>query len=447
METPQPAVLIARLEGIRLNRWIWNIFIVACLAQLFDGVDLMMTGFALPGIVKEFKLTSPIFGGIIFASTFAGMLIGSLVFSTLSDKVGRKPAFAYTILIYALGTFLSGLAPDYYSLLAARVFTGFGLGGELPIANTIAAEFCPARYRGKLLPTVASFMNLGWPVAALLGIFIVPAFGWRALYFVGIAPAIISFVIRRYMPESVRILIRKGDLEGAAKVLDHIRAPPSSEVVVRAESVDVSSKPRFSELFSKEYRRRTIVLCCVMFFSMFSNMGFAQWLPSVLMGPPYNLPAALSFTYSLISNIGSPVGAFSTILVVDWLGRKRTGMIYGVLAAVCFLVFGTLTTANLPLFLLFAFLTPAMFTGCVIAGVMWGVELYPTRMRNMGEGFAQAWGRVGMIFGPLTGGVVLAFFTDKYWLFVLFAICDLLAGISFSFGIETRKKVLEHISK
>jgi putative MFS transporter len=440
--------LIARLESISLNRWIWYIIIVTSLAQLFDGTDGMLTAFALPSIMTEFRLSSPILGGFVFAITFAGYLVGSLVFSSISDKAGRKPVYTYTILIYSFGSFLSGLAPNYYSLLGARVLTGFGLGAELPIANTIASEYTPARLRGKLLPTVASFVNLGWPLAALFAVYTIPAFGWRGLYFIGLIPAVFSFFVRRYIPESVRYLIRKGDLEGATKSLDQIHAPqPSPDIVVKAENVDVASKARFGELFSKEYRKRTVVVSCVLFFGMFAQMGFANWLPSVLMGPPYNLPAALSFTYSLISNAGSPAGAFSVILLLDRLGRRKTGMIYSVLAAVCFLVFGTLTTANLPLFLLFAFLTAAMFSGVVIAGVMWGVEFYPTRMRNMGEGHAQAWGRIGMIFGPLSAATVLVFFTNRYWIFAMFALFELAAAVAFSFGIETRKKVLEAITK
>ena len=222
------------------------------------------------------------------------MFIGSLAWSTLSDRIGRKPAFMWTVLIYSVGSGLSGLAPTYPLLLAVRVLTGLGLGGEIPIANTLVAEFVPARVRGRVMAVIANMFPCGWVLASLAGIFVGIPYGWRALYFLGLAPAVLCFFISRWIPESVRYLLGRGDVDAANKVLGRIGAPPAStDTVVRGEDVEVGTVPRFTELYSKPYRQRTAVLSTVLFLGFFVAYGFGGWMPSLLIGPPYNLPAAI----------------------------------------------------------------------------------------------------------------------------------------------------------
>jgi putative MFS transporter len=438
--------VVGRLEAVAVtNRSIWLILIVASLAQVFDGMDLLLTGYALPDMGKEFVFRSPIYGGFVLSVTLAGMFIGSLVWSTLSDRIGRRPAFMWTVLIYSLGSGLSGLAPSYLLLLIARAFTGFGLGGEIPIANTLVAEFVPARVRGRVLAVVSNMFPTGWVLASLAGIFVGVPYGWRVLYFLGVIPAALSFFIRLWIPESVRYLLRRGDVESANKVLERLGAPSSpGGVTLMREDVEVGSKPRFIELYSPEYRQRTVVLSTILFLGFFIAYGFGGWIPSVLIGPPYNLPARQSFSYALVTNVGAIVMSVSIVAAIDRLGRKMTGSLYYVLSAVTFLVFGLLNPSQgLGLFLTFAFFAGGWFNGGNNVTIIWGTEIYPTRMRNAGEGHGMAWGRLGGVVAPLLTATLLSIFADRYIFFALFAgISAVMALIMLRFGMETTKRVL-----
>lgn len=446
----QSADVIRRLEGISFkNQAVVLVIIIASLAQIFDGMDNFLTGYALPGIGKEFKFPNPLYGGLLISITLVGMLFGSLLWSAWSDRIGRKRAFILSVLIYPIGSLLSAISPSYGFLLGARIVTGFGLGGEIPIANTLIAEYVPSRHRGKVMSLVANMFPTGWFFASVAGLLIEIPLGWRALYLIGFAPAILCFFILRYVPESTRYLLRKGDIEGANKVLDKIGAPPpSKDIVVKAEDVEVGTKPTFRELYSPTYRRRTEILSGIFFFGFFISFGFGSWLPSVLVGAPYNLPLSQSFTYGLITNLGAVFVGLSIIFIIDKLGRKTTGRIYYGLAAILFLIFGAINPSTaLVFFLVVAFFAGGMYNGGNNSGVMWATELYPTRMRNAGEGQAMAWGRIGGVVAPLAAATLLTFFVNRYYFFVLFAVAAAISMILFFFGTETRRKVLETITR
>ena len=438
--------VVRRLEAVAVtNRSIWLILIVSSLAQVFDGMDLLLTGYALPDMGREFMFRSPIYGGVVLSTTLAGMFVGSLAWSALSDRIGRKPAFMWTVLIYSVGSGLSGLAPSYPLLLVARLFTGFGLGGEVPIANTLVAEFVPARVRGRVLALVTNMFPAGWVLASLAGIFVGVPYGWRVLYFLGVVPGVLSFFIRLWIPESVRYLLRRGDVDGARRVLERLGAPELlGGATVRMGGGEVGSKPRFTELYSSEFRQRTVVLSTVLFLGFFIAYGFGGWIPSVLIGPPYNLPAQQSFRYALVTNLGAIVLSFSTVAVIDRLGRRWTVTFYYVLSAVTFLVFGLLNPSQaLGLFLTVAFFAGGWFNGGNGVTIIWGTEIYPTRMRNAGEGHGMAWGRLGGVAAPLLTATLLAVFADRYTFFALFAgISAVMAVVMLRFGTETSKRVL-----
>ena len=447
-EEISPSIIIRRLEGIKgTSTLIMVALIIASLSMFFDGFDTFLTSYALPGIRATFKPPSPIYLALVIAITTAGMFVGSLLWPTISDRIGRKPAFSWSIIIYSLGTAASAAAPNLAALYAIRFVAGLGIGGLIPIANTYIVEYAPARLRAKLQPFIPTLFTVGWFAASAAGLFIEPYYGWRVLYLLGVIPAILVVFIWRYLPESVRYLLRKGDLEGASRILDRVGAPPAREVVVTDNEVEVATKPKFRELYAKEYRLRTALLSIAYFMIFATTYGFSALLPTVLSGPPYNMPVTISFTYSMIANIGAVVLSLTAIVSLDSLGRKGSGFMYSIITAVAFLAVGLVSPAKmLPLFLMLIFLTQA-FNATVVAVNMWSAELYPTRMRATAEGHNMSWGRIGGIVIPLTAGYILAAFTNKYYLFLLFAILNIIAAATFPFLTETRRKVLEKIAR
>jgi len=199
----------------------WLFLIGVCLAQILDGLDFQVTSFALPGIIQEFKL-NPAFAGTIASSGNLGFALGAILFAILGDRFGRRPIFQWLLLTYAFGTFLSAIAPTYETLLVARFIAGLGIGAEIPIAATMLAEYAPARLRHIFVPLVPFFFAAAWIVAAFAALGLVPSFGWRALYWVGVTPALMVVYIRFFLPESVRFLLVKGKVEEAGRIVKDI---------------------------------------------------------------------------------------------------------------------------------------------------------------------------------------------------------------------------------
>jgi MFS family permease len=208
-EEATAASLIGRLERLKFSRWHRNLVILAATGVLLDAADFALFGAALPGISKEFGF-GPAQAGLLATVGLIGAFVGALFWGTISDYIGRRTAFAATIGIFAVFTGLVAAAWNVVSLGVFRFLSNFGLGGEIPVALTITAEFMPSRIRGRVSSGVLAAFPLGLALAAGLSLLILPTYGWRVLFLIGVLPAFILFFVRRYMPESVRYLISRG---------------------------------------------------------------------------------------------------------------------------------------------------------------------------------------------------------------------------------------------
>src|SRR5205823_12295592 len=215
------AELIARLERLPFSRWHRSFFILAFLGIMFDAADFALFGAALPPIAREFGL-GPAQSGLLATVGLVGAFLGALFWGTVSDYIGRRTSFSATIGIFSVFTGLVAASWSVSSLAVFRFLSNFGLGGEVPVTATLGAEFSPGRIRGAMAGNLLTAFPVGLILAAVLSLTILPTFGWRALFAVGIIPAILLFFVRRYMPESVRYLLSKGRLAEAEQTVTHI---------------------------------------------------------------------------------------------------------------------------------------------------------------------------------------------------------------------------------
>ena len=230
-----------RLDGLPLSRWHWNVMLICSLGFLFDGMDNMMISFALPVLISTWKLTSRQ-AGIIGSAGVVGMVIGSFVFGILADYRGRRYVFQTTILVYSLFTGFCALSANWVMLIVFRLIVGTGVGGLIPVDTAYLTEMTPPKYRGKFL----SLFNGAWPigaaVAGLLSYFLVPVFGWRILFVIGVLPALIVFWIRRSLPESPRYLVSRKKFEEAKreifKIEKRVLGKTSEEEIVFDTNVE-----------------------------------------------------------------------------------------------------------------------------------------------------------------------------------------------------------------
>jgi len=408
---------------------------------MFDAMDVGLISFVLAALVGEWKL-HPSQVGFISSAGFLGMFAGALTAGLLADRVGRKPVFQSTLVIYSIGTGLCALAGSLGTLLGLRFLVGLGLGGELPVASTLVSEFSPAKRRGTMIVLLESFWAYGWVLAALIGYLLIPRFGWRIAFLIGALPALYVLVLRRGIPESPRFLAAHGRTAEAESVMRAIEGGTGGGVTTAASSAPTESG-RWSELFRPPLLRRTVMLWLIWFGIIFSYYGIFAWLPSLLRATH---PLVTTFEYTLIITLAQIPGYFSAAWLVERLGRKATLAGYLLLCAVGAYFFRAAgSTAAI------------LIWGCVISFFnlgAWGVlytytpELYPTRIRSSGAGSATAFGRIGGIIGPYVVGLLLPTWGAGVGvIFTIFAAVFLvISAIVAIMGEETRGSSLERIA-
>ncbi|HTP60175.1 MAG TPA: MFS transporter, partial [Spirochaetia bacterium] len=288
-----------RLDARPLGAFHRRLLFASGLGWMFDAMDVGLISFVLAALVGEWKL-NPGQVGLISSAGFVGMFAGALVAGLLADRVGRKPLFQSTLLIYSLGTGLCALAGSLGSLLGLRFLVGLGLGGELPVASTLVSEFSPSRRRGLMIVLLESFWAYGWAISALLGYLLIPRHGWKIAFLVGAVPALYALVLRRGIPESPRYLEARGRTQEAEAVMRQVEEgfqATAGNVRSGSSSPVAGQRGRWGDLWKGQFLRRTIMLWLIWFGITFSYYGIFAWLPSLLRA---TYPLVTTFEYTLI---------------------------------------------------------------------------------------------------------------------------------------------------
>ena len=450
VDEAKSAELVARLETLPFSKWHRDFFILGFLGVMFDAADFALFGAALPPIAREFGL-GPAQSGLLATVGLIGAFAGALFWGTVSDYVGRRTSFSATIGIFALFTGLVAASWNIASLAVFRFLSNFGLGGEVPVTATLGAEFSPSRIRGAMAGNLLTAFPVGLIVAAVLSLSILPTFGWRALFAVGIVPAILLFFVRRYMPESVRFLLSKGRVREAEQTVAHIETEAlgrqrtagelQSMPQVRPE-LAVKTGVTVLELFTEGRALRTVLIWIVSFGFFWSSNGILFMLPTIL--TQQGIPLTRAIAYQLVQAIGGVLGYTACSFLIDRYGRRPVLFLYYFVGAFFHLWFAMST--GLTTF------AAAFFVGWVNPGVYGSTgvyvgELHPTHIRATAVGWFFGIGRIGSFLVPTMVGLMIAYGWGKYTLY-MFALSFLIASVALILiGIETKGRVLEEITQ
>jgi MFS transporter, putative metabolite:H+ symporter len=440
------------LDNSRMTRFLWLLLLGVGLAQILDGIDFQSTSFALPLIAKEFRL-SPTETGAIGSLTNIGLLFGALIFSVLSDRFGRKTIFQWVLFTYAFGTFLSAVAWNYESLLVARVIAGLGIGAEFPVAFALLAEYSPKRLRHILVPLGPLFYAVGWFCCALLSTWVIPAFGWRAIYWLGVSPALLIIYVRQFLPESVRFLLSRGRVEEAGKIVKELarQAGVTDVDLVPPVPARIEEKPSTRvQLSSLRLVLPSIIAVGFFYFANnIQNVGFSTWLPSIFMQQGFTLIRSFKFTTIILAV--TPIGQIFAIWLQDKMPRKWAMLLLAALSSAFFLVFGLSFEYKMPIAITVGANVGYQFfsQGIIVILYTLGTELFPTSVRSLGMGIVTATGRVGSILGPFVLGVLMTLGTAIHQIIYYFALPLMLAAILtvFLIRVDPRQKTLEQINQ
>lgn len=399
--------------------WKWGvqgrIFIIGGLGYMFDAWDIALNGFLMPLVGAEFDLSLSD-RGYIATFNLMGMAVGAVIWGAIADRVGRKKAFSYTLLIFALFSVLGVFSPNYETFLLLRFMAGVGLGGCIPVDYALVSEFSPKKHRGRILTALDLWWPIGVTLCGVVATLMVPLDnGWRWMLSMMVLPALLLFWVRRGVPESPIYLSKVGREEEARAVIDDLvvktGATPEPYSIPTPGAGEGEDRPTGVRAATEQFRNMwkfnpkiTSVSWLLFITVMLVYYAALTWMPSILKEEGYADTAAFTGT-TLMSAIGI-LGVVASTWLVDVMGRKWLIGVSAPLASAALVGFAlmlNIETAALIWIGVFGFLMqltiPAMYA--------YVSELYPTTQRASGFGWASSVSRVATGFAPMLFGSLM----------------------------------------
>lgn len=444
------AEIISRLERLPVTRKLMLIRVVVGIATFFDAYTVLAIAFAMPSLVSEWKLT-PAEVGLIFSAGYVGQIFGAVIFGSLAEKFGRLKVLLFTILLFVSMDMACLFAWSGVSMMMFRFLQGVGTGGEVPVASAYINEFIGAKKRGRFFLLYEVIFPIGLMFAGMAGYFLVPIYGWKAMFVVGLVPSVLTIPLRWLIPESPRWLASKGRIAEADTVVTMLEKEATKQgfflpdPVVRPIDSKATARSDWRELFKGIYRKRTFTIWGLWICVYLINNGMITWLPT-LYRTVFKLPLQTSLAYGWITSSVGVVASIICALMIDKVGRKPWYAWAFILATVPLLALTALGATTAIEVLIFATTAYAILQTIAFSLYLYSAELYPTRLRAIGTGFGSAWLRAGSSVGPILVGWIVGDLGIRY-VFSAFAAVALVGGlVTLLFAIETKGRVLEELS-
>ena len=446
--------LLEQQQRLTANQW--KIIATANLGDMLDFFDLYLIGYVLAFIIGGWHLT---FGqtAVILLSSGLGAVPGAFFWGWMADRIGRRTVFILTTLNFAIATGIMALTPDaggWIFLSVFRFFVGFGNAGLYAVDVPLVQEFVPAYKRGWVSGLTTSLLPAGNLLGAVSGAFLAPIIGWRGLFVVGLLPALLVLMIRVWVPESPRYLMRMGRYAEARKSLAWALQVTPEEIEL--PSAYAEEKTQWRELFKYP---RSIATGCLTGLAQTGGIGFILWAPTLFVLILKIAPAEAAYLMIWVSLAGI-LGRLAASYLSDAMGRRHSGMLICFGAALFMALAGYLSDAYIgALSVFFALCIIQRFFGdgsyAIIGPYL--AELWPLRLRGSGMGLCYGVGNVGKIIGPL--GLALIVGSSNYIspkasvdavlpAFLYLGFWYALAALtSWLIGFETKSRSIEEIDR
>jgi AAHS family 4-hydroxybenzoate transporter-like MFS transporter len=390
---------------------------LCALTVFLDGFDTQSVAFVAPALAGAWHLHANALGPI-FVSSLVGLLIGALFFGPLADKIGRRWVLMICTATFAVFTLATASSTSVTELLIFRFLAGLGLGGGMPNAIALTAEYCPLRRRGTAVMVMFTGFSIGAAAAGGVAAALIPSLGWRSVWYVGgILPLILLPIQFFLLPESIRFLV--------------LTAAPGAKIAAILNRIDpaagVSADARF-ELGEEQPRGVPVrhlflggralgtALLWVMFFTNLLDLFFLQsWIPTITHAAGVSVRTAVII--GTMFQIGGTIASLVLGIAVDSFGGYVVLATMYLLGGIFVIVIGGTTAAGALMALTFC----AGF--CVVGGQnsanAAAALFYPTAIRSTGVGWSLGIGRIGAIIGPLFGAFLLSLHWPNSSIFLL----------------------------
>lgn len=434
---PTPLNVEALIDEAGFSRYQWLILLLCFLVMFLDGYDLAAVAYIVPSLMELWGLSKPQLGQALSAALF-GLAIGALLAGPLADRLGRKPALLWSVLLFGLGSLVTAWADSLSTLTVYRLLTGIGLGAALPNTITLLSEYAPTRQRAMLVSAMLCGFPLGAGAGGLCAGWLLPLYGWPSLMLLGgIVPLLLCLLLAWKMPESVRYLVaRQASTERIRRILQRISRHPAlaqAQHFSLGEQQTAQTTSSWREVLSQPWAMGTVLLWLCCFMSMLIYYMGVNWMPLLLKEAGLSLQQ-----FSLISAL-FPIGGGVGSIVVGWLmGRHEANKVLAgtyLAAGVLAWVVGNSVGQGEQGWLLGSLV---FFMGFASGGGQSALSsmaaaFYPTPCRATGVGSMLGVGRFGAISGVLLGAELLrqqmapgVIFSALFWPAALITLCLLL---------------------
>jgi AAHS family benzoate transporter-like MFS transporter len=389
---------------------------------LADGYDVGVFGAIVPSLMKTWHISGTV-AGLLGTAALGGMLLGAIGLGALADRIGRKPTLVAALTVFSVCTGLASLASGPVEFALLRFAAGLGLGGVLPLAATLSAEYAPARWRSSFVMWTSIGFAGGGLLAAVVSRAELAAWGWRGVIATGVFPLLLMPVFLLALPESLEFQLRRGRTERVRRVMAVMR----STVAVAADA-ELYVPPRVgrtspARLFARPFAQRTVLLAIAFSCCLLMLYAILTWLPQLVAASGLSVTSGL--TMLVLLNGGGVVGIALNGVLSERVGLFRVVVAsYLCTAAAIFL----LGSAHTDLLLgLTAFLGGMLAYGSSVAENAYAAFVYPAELRGSGTGWCLGIGRVGAMVGPYLGGVLLDAHLSLRTDYLVFAVPGLVA--------------------
>jgi len=399
----------------RWTRYNATVLTICILGWAFDIYEATIMQLVTPILIKEWGITPATMGTVTTISRWIG-LIGTFAFPVLADLYGRKPALIWAILGYSIFTGLTGFSTGWIMLLIFSSITRIALAGENPVGMLMVTETAPTKWRATALGGLVGGYPFGYMLCSLAALVVVPLWGWRSLYFLGILPALLVLWIRIGIKESPRYerVTTQMLKEGLKKQLD-ILSP------------------------AREYPRETLIASLVYFFYLFTWLGWSAWMPFYL-ATEKKLGFQVMGSYLSIWMFCAIFAYWICGWLCDMFGRRWVIPAFAVPAAGLLVVMGHVDSPSSLFWVGLA--TNFLITGSFGTGLGYTAELFPTQIRGTGVGASFTFGLGVASLAPMIMGWIATAHSVAAGLPLLACSFLLLAPLFVWFAPDTTRKEL-----
>ncbi len=369
-----------------------------------DGFDVLSISFASPGIAEEWGVDLAALG-VVLSMELIGMGLGSFLLGGMADKLGRRPAVLFCLMVMATGMFAVTATSSIFALSFWRIVTGVGIGGMLAAINAVAAEFSNNKQRHLCI----SLMAIGYPIGGVVGgsiaSMLLASYDWRSVFYLGAAVTALFIPVFCFLvPESVHWLARKQPI-GALEKINHTLKKWGHAAIADLPNVSPDVRKRsVGDIFGVRLIATTLIISSAFFLHIMTFYFILKWVPKILVDMGFAVSSAAGVL--VWANVGGALGGAAFGLFTLRFDLKKLTIGTLALSAVFVTIFGR-TPADLSMISLLCAVA-GFFGNAAIVGLYAIVaQAFPTHARAFGTGFMIGIGRGGAVSSPILAGLML----------------------------------------